>query len=188
MRTGTALLLAVPLFLASFGAAYGVAAGRGEPPTRVDRALAAVQADRAHLVCPPEGDCLHPEAEYHAILFYRADDCSIGLYFLTQAQSLYGATDRATLNLLAVGGGTDPPDARLLARASGAAYPLYTRPDNVTRHFADPRPAASNKPVLVLADRHGRVLRTVEAAATVQGQRAQLDSVLTLVKEAADDR
>jgi hypothetical protein len=186
MRTRTALAAALPLFLLSFGAAYGLSAAR-KPSADVAGLMEAMQEDRGHLVCPAGGVCLSPQAPVHAVLFYRADDCSIGLYFVAQLEHLYGATSRSVVNVVAVASGTNPRDAALLARASEITYPLYTRPANVARYVSDPRPPQSNKPVLVLVSRGGRVLRTVEAAATVEDQREQLRSLLQSIEEAVHE-
>jgi hypothetical protein len=182
MKTRTALLVAVPLFLLSFGAAFSLV--DRSPRVDVGSAMDLILADPAHTVCPTPGACVAPDAQFHALLFYGADDCSIGLYFTALVQELFAASARGTLNVVGLGSRTDAADARRLALSSGIQYALYTRPDRLRKHVADPRPAGANKPVLVLTDRNGTILRTVVAEATVQAQHDQIRSLLTFIGNA----
>jgi len=156
----------------AFTAGFAAARPSGQP--KVDEALRLVSADGAHVVCLSAGPCLAPEAAHTLFVFVSGDDCAGALYDTAVLDPLFRGTPREKLNVVGVVRGMSRDEARAFADASGITYPLYLDADRLERLVGNPRKPGGNRPMKVLVDRRGTVVRVWHAAAEMRKQRDDL--------------
>ncbi|MET0397992.1 MAG: hypothetical protein ABW277_14420 [Longimicrobiaceae bacterium] len=150
-------LAAAVLAAAVFWGSHAVSAA-GPEALDMRGALREVEASGATL-CLAGGNCLSPDAERTLFLFVRASDCAGAKYDAAVLEELYRATPRRRLNVVGVVDGMTVEEARAFAVASEITYPLYLGSRGLERFVRNPRPAVGNRPMKLLVDRDGRVLR-----------------------------
>ena len=150
---GVAGLLAMTAFSASFTLT------RPSARDELEAALLLVASDSAHVVCRAGTDCLRTDAARTLFVFFDPSDCSGALYDTAVLDEVYRGTPRSALNVVGVAYGMDAGEARAFALASGVTYPLYSNPERLERFVRNPRSELTNRPVKVLVDRDGRVVK-----------------------------